>query len=70
MKIKVKTPERMVLGFTRRELLIINNCLNEACNGLIMDRFIPARDALIKMMTSTSNICNAKEFYRINQITI
>jgi hypothetical protein len=67
MKVKLKMPDHIVVGFTRREIMIINNCLNEACHGLIMDRFIPAREDLLEMLDQARAIHDTKDFYRIKK---
>jgi hypothetical protein len=50
MKVKSATSQEISVGFTVRELVLINNCLNEACHGLLMDRFVPAHDDLVDML--------------------
>jgi hypothetical protein len=70
MKLKVKTPERIVVGFTRRELLIIGNCLNEACHGLLIDRFIPARDELLEIMDNVRSVTESGDFFKISRAAV
>jgi hypothetical protein len=69
MKIKIKTPDRIVIGFTRRELLIIGNCLHEACHGLLLDRFIPARDELLTIMDTVRSAEN-KDLFRLSPAVV
>jgi hypothetical protein len=68
MKVKTKTPDRFVVGFNRRELMIVNNCLHEACHGLIMDRFLPAHQQLGMMLRSFSSIMEAHDFFKLRPV--
>lgn len=70
MKIKVRTPGNAVVGLSRRELLIINNCLNEACNGLLMDRFIPVHDELSSMLDNVREIMNAEDAFKVRTASV
>jgi hypothetical protein len=70
MKIKVKTPDEVVVAFNRRELMIINNCLNEACHGLIMDRFLPAHQDLSAMLKEIGGITGAPDFFKLNPVSV
>jgi hypothetical protein len=64
MKVKTKTPTHVVIGFTRRELTVISNCLNEACYGLLLDRFLPARSDLLDMLESSRAISEDRQVFR------
>jgi hypothetical protein len=70
MKLKVKTPDRIVVAFTRRELLIIGNCLKEACHGLLLDRFIPAHDELLEIMDSVRSVTESGDFFKVTRATV
>jgi hypothetical protein len=64
MKVRVITPDQMVISFTRRDITIIHNCLREASHGLVMDRFLPLRKDLIQMQDEIKAITAAKDFFR------
>lgn len=66
MKLKVKTPDRIVIGFTRRELLIMSNCLHEACHGILLDRFIPAHDDLMEIRDTVRTVIESKDFIKVS----
>jgi hypothetical protein len=68
MKIKLKTPDEAVLAFNRRELMVVNNCLNEACHGLLLDRFIPVHEELLNMLDCTQSVYNNKETFNLKAV--
>lgn len=70
MKLKVKTPEQLVIGFTRRELMLMSNCLNEACHGMLMDRFIPAHDELISIHKGVKEAALNNDFFKLTPATV
>lgn len=70
MKLKVKTPDRIVVGFTRRELLIIGNCLHEACHGLLLDRFVPAHDDLLEIRDTVRSVTESSDFFKVSRATV
>lgn len=70
MKLKVKTPDHIVIGFTRRELMLMGNCLNEACHGLLMDRFIPAHDEIVEIHQSVRDATFNNDFFRLSPLTV
>ena len=70
MKIKLRTPDRFVVGFNRREVSIIKNCLNEACRGLIMDRFIPAHEELLVMHEDFMRVSNTSDSVKVRNIIV
>ncbi|MBX4187994.1 MAG: hypothetical protein KW793_02545 [Candidatus Doudnabacteria bacterium] len=65
MKVKLKSPGSTVVGLSRRELLIINNCLREACSGLLMDRFIPINDELSEMLSNFREMTTQEDVLKI-----
>lgn len=69
MKVKLKTPEKVLVGFNKREVALIINCLYEACHGVIMDRFIPAHIELMNMLESAQRIEREEVFYNIKTPT-
>jgi hypothetical protein len=70
MKVKLKTPQRVIVGFSRREMMMIHNCLQEACNGVIMDRFIPAHDELSAMLDSIRGIISADDYFALKPVAV
>jgi hypothetical protein len=70
MKVKTKTPEQFVVGLNRRELMIINNCLNEACSGLIMDRFLPVNPELKLMLKTMSGIVSSRDVFTFKPVKV
>ncbi len=47
---------------------MMRNCLSEACHGMLMDRFLPARPDLLDMLDEARAITAAKDFYRIKRV--
>jgi hypothetical protein len=65
MRVKLKTPERVIVGLSRRDLIIITNCLYEASHGLIMDRFVPANKDLAKMLENVKDIIKEGQMMKV-----
>ena len=70
MKVKLKTPDRFIIAFNRREILILDNCLREACHGMLMDRFIPANDELAEMLECMDRIAQGTDLFRVKPAAI
>jgi hypothetical protein len=70
MKLKVKTTDKFVIGFNRRELMIISGCLNEACHGMIMDRFVPAYQELESMLSDVREYTSSTDFFKLMPVSV
>jgi hypothetical protein len=68
MKVKIKTPELIAIGFTRRELMIIGGCLAEAKSGLLLDRFLPANEQLGAMLDVIRAAAENKDFFNLRRV--
>lgn len=64
MKVKLKTPDHMILAFNMREQMILESCLEEACHGFLMDRFLPARRELMMMQDLMLNTHTPKHIFK------
>jgi hypothetical protein len=68
MKLERKETRDATVRLSRHELVILNNALNEVCNGLDLDEFsirmgaeIEEVEALLKEVGSIINTIDAKE---------
>lgn len=70
MKLKVKTTDRFVIGFTRRELLLVTGCMEESFSGLLADRFLPARQELGLMLSELREITSSTDFFKLMPVSV
>jgi|GEM_PF-5822460 len=70
MKVRTKTPDSVLVSFNRREIMVMTNCLHEACHGLTMDRFVPAHQDLQNMLKDMDAILDKNDLFRLKPVPV